>query len=55
MGFTINTKGNLLLMMYVDDPAHVDTKLEKPVLMPKWTFFVVCLMGPYTFLTTIVP
>jgi hypothetical protein len=41
MGFTIYTKGNLLLMLYVDDPTHVDTKLEKSVLMPKWTFLFV--------------
>ena len=42
MGGTMYTKGNLLLVLWVDDPAKVRTHVENPVLGPKWP--ILCLM-----------
>ena len=54
MGITIYTKGNLLLVLYVDDPAVVHTKVEKAVLGPKWPILLLTANTPRadTFLTS---
>jgi hypothetical protein len=49
MGVTRYTKGNLCLLLCVDDPAGMHAKVEKTVLGPKWLFL--WLLHPYTFLT----
>ena len=51
MGCTINTKGILFLVLCVDDPAKVRTKVKNPVFGPKWP--LLRLMQPYTFITSI--
>ena len=51
MGCTKYSKGNIFLMLCVDDPAEVCTKVEKPVLGPKWP--ILWLMLPYNFITSI--
>jgi hypothetical protein len=53
MGLTVYTKWNLFLLLCVDDPAVMRTKVEKPILGPKWLFL--WLLHPYTFLTPIEP
>ena len=50
MECTIYTKGNLLLVLCVDGPAKVRTKVKNPVLGPKWP--ILWLMQPYTFITS---
>ena len=51
MKCTKYTKENLLWVLCVDDPAEVCTKVENPVLGPKWP--ILWLMQPYTFITSI--
>ena len=50
MGCTIYTKGNLILVLCVDDPAQVRTKVKNPVLGTKWP--ILWLMQPFTFITS---
>ena len=50
MGGTIYTKGNLILLLCVAYPAKVRTKVEKPVLGPKWP--ILWLMRPCNFITS---
>jgi hypothetical protein len=38
MGLTTYTKGNLCMLLCVDDLAGMHAKVEKPVLGPKWLF-----------------
>ena len=45
MGCTIYTKEYLLLVLCVDDPAKVRTKVKNPVWGPKWP--ILWLMRPY--------
>ena len=51
MRCTIYTKENLLWVLCVGDPAEVHTKMENPVLGPKWPNL--WLMRPYNFITSI--
>ena len=53
MGVTRYTKENFCLLVCVDDPAGMHTKVGKPVLGPKWLFL--WLLHPCTFLTPIEP
>jgi hypothetical protein len=43
MQLTIYTKGCLLLVLYVGEPADLHTEVGKPVLGPKLPLFVVNL------------
>ena len=51
MGCIIYSNRNLLLVLCVDGPAKVHTKVKNPVLGPKWP--ILWLMQPYTFITSI--
>ena len=51
MRCTMYTKGNLHLVLGADDPAKVRTKVENPVLGPKWP--ILWLKPPYTLITSI--
>jgi hypothetical protein len=46
MGLTIYTKGNLHLVLCLDDPAGMHTKVEKPVSGPNSYFCGYCTPTP---------